>query len=240
MSKRHLYIIPVIVVLYLFVIGCSNQDTQNIASSTDGSTVIQEVGPIPIWVKLDDSTNTMQQRLAAAVTSELLAASPNSALLEDRTTYLTPNIQKYVYLTFDDGPSQYTPKLLEILHKNNVPATFFVQYDADQDLYHQIVAAGHTLALHTYSHNYAQIYASETAFFADLNKISTYVKSITGIDSKIVRMAGGSSNTISRNYNKGVVTRIADQLNRQDYVYFDWNAQGMDATTPVVHQPIQN
>ena len=173
----------------------------------------------------------LEKKLAAAKTEVLVAGIVNPSRLEDRTTYPISVQKKYVYITFDDGPSQYTPKVLEVLKKNNVKATFFVIYNKNQDYYKQIVADGHTLALHSYTHEYSEIYESVDAFFEDLNKISAYIKSITGVDSKIVRFAGGSSNTISRKYSTGVITKIVSELNRRGYVYYDWNAQCMDATT---------
>jgi hypothetical protein len=173
----------------------------------------------------------LQQQLAAAQTGEMLMSLSSTAQLEDRTTYTVPVEHKFVYLTFDDGPSQYTPRVLEILRKNGIKATFFVEYNPNQEYYRQIAADGHTLALHTYTHDYKKVYASEDAFFDDLNRISSYVKDITGIDSKIVRVAGGSSNTISRHYSTGIMTRITGDLDNRGYVYFDWNAQCDDATT---------
>lgn len=178
-----------------------------------------------------DDNDLLLQQLAAAQTAEMTMTFKSGARLEEKCTYDIPVRKKYVFLTFDDGPSDYTPKLLKILKNNNVKATFFVEYNPVQDYYRQIVSGGHTLALHTYTHDYAKVYASETAFFSDLNRISDYVKGITGIDTKIIRLAGGSSNTVSRQYNKGVMTRITADLNDKGYTYFDWNAQCMDATS---------
>ena len=79
--------------------------------------------------------------------------------------------KKVVYLTFDDGPTpQNTEKILAILKKNNIKGTFFV-IGHNSDMYKRIVDEGHAIALHTYSHNYKEVYASEEAFFKDLYKI---------------------------------------------------------------------
>lgn len=168
-----------------------------------------------------------QIELAAAET-EVLSSGTR---LEDKSSYNMPPSQKYVYLTFDDGPSSNTPGILAVLKKNGIHGTFFVVYNKDADYYKQIISDGDTIALHTYTHDYAQVYSSDTNYFADLDKISSYVKSITGITSKIVRLPGGSSNTISRDYNAGIITRITQELTDKGYTYFDWNAQSMDATT---------
>ena len=68
--------------------------------------------------------------------------------------------KKKVYLTFDDGPSDHTGEILDILKKNNVKATFFVvgkETEQAKKSYQRIVLEGHTLAMHSYSHNNDQI-----------------------------------------------------------------------------------
>lgn len=169
--------------------------------------------------------------LAAAETGLLTSRYMHTYRLESEVNYTLPKTGRYVYLTFDDGPSGNTPGVLDILKRNNVKATFFVVHNKDKSYYQQIVAGGHTLALHTYTHIYSQVYASVNAYYKDLNRISDYVFSITGIRSKIVRLPGGGSNTISRHYCKGVMTEVTNALTQRGYSYYDWNAQCLDATT---------
>lgn len=174
--------------------------------------------------------------LAAKETALMDAGEPKNASLEERASYNVASSDKYVYLTFDDGPSEYTPAVLETLKKNNVKATFFTVYYKNKDYYKQILNDGHTLALHTYSHDYKTVYSSVEAYFSDLKKISDYVKSAVGaesaqVESKIVRLPGGASNTISRRYQKGVITAVTNELEKQGYAFYDWNAQCMDATS---------
>ena len=119
-----------------------------------------------------------------------------------------------IYLTFDDGPSlDITPKILDLLKKHNIKATFFViNRNSNTDyLIKRAYNEGHTIGLHTSSHNYSKIYANETAYFNDLANIENKVIKITGTSSKIIRFPGGSSNTVSRNYNKGIMTRLTKQ-----------------------------
>lgn len=139
---------------------------------------------------------------------------------------LLDNKQKIIYLTFDDGPSVNTDKVLEILKKNDIKATFFV-IGQNQDKYKKIVDEGHTIALHTYTHDYKKIYASESAFFEDLYKIRDAVKAKTGIDSKIIRFAGGSSN---HKASKILKMNIIKRLTREGFVYHDWNCDSTDAS----------
>lgn len=77
---------------------------------------------------------------------------------------------KIVYLTFDDGPGEYTSKLLDILSKYNVKATFFTVGSGHPDLLKAEADAGHSIGIHSATHDYSKIYASEDAFFADLRK----------------------------------------------------------------------
>lgn len=135
-----------------------------------------------------------------------------------------------IYLTFDDGPSSTTPKILDILKKENIKATFFiVNYSSGyEDIIKRIVKEGHTIALHSYTHNYKLIYSSEEAYFDDLLKLKAKVKETTGIDTNIIRFPGGSSNTISM-FNEGIMTRLVKEVKDKGFHYFDWNVDCGDA-----------
>ena len=135
---------------------------------------------------------------------------------------------KIIYLTFDDGPSQHTERLLGILKKYNVKATFFVVNNGYAHLMDDIVSQGHSIAAHSYSHNYKKIYASEEAYFEDLNRLLSVISSNTGVDTKLIRFPGGSSNTISR-FNPGIMSRLANEVVDKGYRYFDWNVSSGDA-----------
>ncbi len=142
-----------------------------------------------------------------------------------------PESGKTVYLTFDDGPSSNTPKILKILDQYNVKATFFVINGGSNNKYMKdIVEKGHTIALHSYTHNYSKIYTSKEAYFNDLNKIHDLVQEQTGVDSKIIRFPGGSSNTVSKKYCKGIMTELTKEVTNNGLVYFDWNVTNGDAT----------
>ena len=138
-------------------------------------------------------------------------------------------IGKTVYLTFDDGPSQYTPEILDILDEYGVKATFFVVNGKYNHIMKEIVDRGHQIGLHCYRHVYSEIYESDEAYFKDLNKISDVVKKQTGVETKIIRFPGGGSNTISKKYSKGIMTRLTQSVVEQGYSYFDWNCSNGDA-----------
>lgn len=138
-----------------------------------------------------------------------------------------------VYLTFDDGPSEETDRILDILDEYQVKATFFVTGKPDDkygDVYRRIVADGHTLGMHSFSHNYSRIYASEEAFREDVEQLRDYLYQETGVKSDFYRFPGGSSNTVSRTSIQQLIT----YLNEQNIVYFDWNVSAGDATSEYV------
>ncbi len=143
-------------------------------------------------------------------------------------TVIEPN-GKVIYLTFDDGPSAHTGKLLDILAKYNVKATFFVVQSSHMDMVTRAAQEGHTVAIHTYSHNYSQIYANDSAFMADLQAIQKVIHQYTGQQTMLTRFPGGSSNTISSAYNRGIMSRLTKSLPAQGYRYFDWNVDSDDA-----------
>ena len=150
---------------------------------------------------------------------------------------------KTIYLTLDDGPSALTESILDILKKENIPATFFLtsrQIDKYSDLVKRMQEENHTVALHTSTHNYSYIYSQDENYFNDLNQIRNQVYNITGHKSRIVRLPGGSSNTISKKYNSGIVTRITNKLTENDYYYFDWNIDSNDASGHQTKESIYN
>jgi peptidoglycan/xylan/chitin deacetylase (PgdA/CDA1 family) len=139
---------------------------------------------------------------------------------------------KVVYLTFDDGPSRYTSSLLEILDKYGVKATFFVttQFPSYQYMIGETYRRGHTIALHTNTHNYASVYASEEAYYRDLFAIRDVVIAQTGgFSPSIVRFPGGTSNTVSRKYCKGIMSTLVGSISYFGYQYCDWNVSSGDA-----------
>lgn len=137
-----------------------------------------------------------------------------------------------IYLTFDDGPNAGTTnKILDILKEEGVKATFFVTCNGPDSLIKRMYDEGHMVALHTATHNYSYIYSSIDNYFNDLKRVSDRVKRITGFESKIIRFPGGSSNTISRNYKKGIMTDLTSLVLSEGYRYYDWNVDGMDASS---------
>lgn len=138
-----------------------------------------------------------------------------------------------VYLTFDDGPSSNTNRILDILAEYDVKATFFVvgkEEEEYQALYKRIVDEGHTLAMHSYSHKYNEIYQSVDSFAQDLSKLQEFLYDTTGVWCRFCRFPGGSSNTVST----VDMNELIAYLDEQDITYFDWNVSSGDASNSYI------
>ena len=151
---------------------------------------------------------------------------------------------KIIYLTFDDGPGKYTQGLLDVLDKYNVKVTFFVTntHPDYQNMIAEEAKRGHTVAIHSASHKYNQIYTSEQAFFDDLEQMNSIIKAQTGNDASIIRFPGGSSNTVSKDYCPGIMTQLVNDVTARGLLYCDWNVSSGDANSKPIstEQVVQN
>lgn len=166
-------------------------------------------------------TNTRGESVTATRTVTVEPVRQSDTLYPDRKT---------IYLTFDDGPSYYTPHLLDVLAKYNVKATFFVTGNHQDyiDCIGRAYREGHSIGVHSYTHNYWNIYASEEAFFEDFNQCEQMIYDQTGAYTTLFRFPGGSSNTVS-NFNPGIMSRLTKTMTDMGYYYFDWNVTSGDA-----------
>lgn len=177
-----------------------------------------EKGSEGVHISLMDSGNGTTDNPEADEVEEVEADS------EDVVAY---NGHK-VYLTFDDGPSSYTGELLDVLAEYNVKATFFVVYNSDaeaQPYYKRIVEEGHAIGMHSYSHVYDTVYASRESFEEDVTKIHDFILEQTGVDTKLYRFPGGSSNQVSH----VDLQELMAYLQEEGIVYYDWNSLSGDA-----------
>ncbi len=151
---------------------------------------------------------------------------------------------KVIYLTFDDGPGKNTARLLDILDKYGVKATFFVVGTGRTGMYSEIVERGHAIGIHCNSHEWSKVYASDEAYLQDLETMHQLILDKTGVDTRLIRFPGGSSNTVSRKYCKGLMTRMTKKVEEMGYRYFDWNVDSNDAggatTANKVYQNVVN
>ncbi|MBR3233154.1 polysaccharide deacetylase [Candidatus Saccharibacteria bacterium] len=137
--------------------------------------------------------------------------------------------ERVVYLTFDDGPSEHTGRLLDVLKKYGVKVTFFVTGRGDDALIKREFEEGHTVALHTNTHNYAYLYSSDAAYFEDLYAVRDRVRRLTGTAPTLIRFPGGSSNTVSALYSRGIMSRLVGAVEARGFRYVDWNVSSGDA-----------
>ena len=107
-------------------------------------------------------------------------------LAKHNAHYIGNTTQKRIYLTFDAGyENGYTPAILDTLKKQNVPAAFFVvghYLESAPELVKRMVAEGHTVANHTYSHPDMSAIAGEDAFLHELSRVEMKYKEIVGKD----------------------------------------------------------
>lgn len=147
-----------------------------------------------------------------------------------------------IYLTFDDGPSEYTEELLDILNQYGVKVTFFTCNLTHTDLIAEEAARGHAVGVHSATHDYAKIYSSVDAYLADFNTQLQVIYDKTGIWTTLFRFPGGSSNTVSKKYCTGIMTALTQLMTEKGYYYFDWNVSSGDAgdttDTDVVYQNV--
>ena len=200
-----LLLLPTIMCLFLLV------KVQSLEKQIETITKVSDSGVVKAQEKEVKTTKAPKK----ASTAE-----PTIKPTDDTTT-------KKVYLTFDDGPGSQTGKILDILKKNHVKATFFVTGKEDassKKIYQRIVKEGHTLAMHSYSHIQDVIYDSKEAFEKDLKQINRCLYEATGVHTKFYRFPGGSS---TQNTSLPIQNFI-DVLNKNHYLYLDWNVISPD------------
>lgn len=158
--------------------------------------------------------------------------------------YCTPRTsfvkkEKTVYLSFDDGPSKFTERFLDILSKHDIKATFFVVGKNDpksKEILKRIVKEGHTLAPHTYTHIYNKIYASVDSFLDDFKEINDLIYETTGVKPNILRFAGGTVNV----HNVRIFRELSAEMLRRGYTFYDWDVSAEDANKNATADSIIN
>lgn len=217
-------------VLYIDKGGVYNEPGFTASDNCEGDMT----STVEVTGKIDTSTPGTQK-----VTYKVIDKGGNETIVT-RTVYVKyPTVSaptgiyknSMIYLTFDDGPSNITGQVLDILKEKNVKATFFVINNSDSLNYliKRAYDEGHTIGLHSNTHRYDLVYSSVDNYFNDLNAISNKVKNITGTESKIIRFPGGGSNLVSANYSKGIMKVLTNEVLARGYHYFDWNVDCGDA-----------
>ena len=199
---------------------------------------------------MEAQISSLQQQLAAAAPPETPAAPsepetvPAAEPAREPTAPPITGNGKTIYLTFDDGPSYLTGQILDILDQYGIKATFFVTYTEKPEVvpyYQEIVNRGHSIGIHTASHDYDYIYCNFENFKADFMKIYTYVGDLTGVYCDLYRFPGGSMNLSGRAC--FMADEIRTFLSQMYCIYFDWNVtngDGEDVTADLAYQNVMN
>lgn len=186
-------------------------------------------GDISNSVKVTNNVNTSKPG-TYEVKYEVTDKANNKSEAKRTIKVINKPVGGTIYLTFDDGPQEGTTNIiLDILKEEGVKATFFVTNKGPDYLIKREYDEGHTVALHTATHDYSYVYSSPENYFKDLETVHNRVLNITGYDSKFIRFPGGSSNTISRRYYNGIMSYLTQEVQNRGYKYYDWNISSGDA-----------
>ncbi|KMT23129.1 polysaccharide deacetylase family protein [Clostridium cylindrosporum] len=167
--------------------------------------------------------------IASLCVSLLLLISFISIIPKNSYAYSQNTNEKIIYLTFDDGPSKkVTEDVLDILQAYKVKATFFVvgeQFKGNESVLKRIHNEGHSLGLHSYTHNFSKLYngniVNQEFFIGEMLECQKELKEITGVESTILRFPGGSHKRLSDS--------LLDELNKHNLKVYDWTHSSEDA-----------
>ena len=192
----------------------SNQDnnvwaignnSKNTSSQTQNNTNNNNVA---VNQNVSNTTNETKTENKNENTNTESKTTNDDSTNNEKSTNKENSINGVIWLTFDDGPSSnITPKVLDILKEENIKATFFVinYTQGNEHLIKRIVDEGHTIGIHGYSHEYSKIYKSKETFMSNVYTLQDRIYKTTGVKSMYTRFPGGSSNTVSRKYCKGIL-----------------------------------
>lgn len=201
-------------------------DTSDISDTSDSSepaetedtSAADEAAASAASEPQNEETSDEPESEYAALYPEMYVTPPEEYVREEGT----------VYLTFDDGPSDHTYSILAYLREYGVKATFFVvprKTDYCYEMLRAIAADGHTIGVHSASHEYETIYASVEAYLADFSDAWNMIYEATGIKTELFRFPGGSKN----DFNADTRDAIIEEMTRRGFRYFDWNVDSNDA-----------
>ncbi|MBQ3551120.1 MAG: polysaccharide deacetylase [Clostridia bacterium] len=236
-------LVAIIAMIAVGAYGLNNRDTVSY-DDDDMSSLVSDVSSTEQTssetTSTDVSSVSSEKETSSIVSSDTSSTTTSSDKVTSNTSLPTPDDDPFIgdgqtgervcYLTFDDGPSgKNTDTVLKTLSDNNIKATFFVVGYLSTSKIKDVYNAGHTIGLHTYSHDLDELYADTDAFFNDLKKISDVVYQKTGVRSNLTRFPGGSSTAAmkSRLGADGFAT-VKETLKEQGYTYFDWNIDSGD------------
>lgn len=163
---------------------------------------------------------------------ELTTNSVVDETLKEKIATLTKKEEKIAYLTFDDGPTQKaTGKVLDILKKEDVKATFFVvgkHVKEHPELVKRAYEEGHYIANHGYNHNNSKLYKSTDSFISEIQNTDIEIGKAIGVENYCSHVFRFPNGYMSSNY-KNKKKEAAKLLSEMNYTYIDWNCLNNDS-----------
>ncbi len=245
MKERHMILVMLVILIILVLRFILGADTQEAISQEPISFGTNE--ELAVFVTLENQI----ARAEGAIGEDIESKKTPDYVNRYPNLYANPRTEwnsiedgvKICYLTFDDGPSENTLKVLDVLDQYKIKAIFFVigeeieLNDKNKEILKEISDRGHMIALHTYCHDYRTIYASVDAFLADYERVFNVIEEITGQRPYIYRFPGGSYNSSAKRVRKDIV----EEMERRGFIYYDWNVSGEDSVgTPSSYTIMKN
>ena len=163
--------------------------------------------------------------------SKILTAICLFTFIGSQKTLANDENKKYVYFTFDDGPTaKNTPMMLDKLKELNIPATFFVVgklINENPQVLERIRDENHAIGLHTMSHNRNKCYASHETFIKENSELRDLLKSKFNIDANLIRFPFGSQNSYLK-----MDKIFLEKLHNNGFKIYDWHIDTLDALKP--------
>lgn len=231
--------IPTLLCVLLGIRICSLENEIDVMLESHADRETGEMQSSQLADGTDNSTSSGEDNSSSNTQDDIEKETTTEQPSTDKVVEPLPD-GKYVYLTFDDGPSARTDEILQILNQYGVKATFFVNGHTGPTMearYKAIVNGGHALGIHTYTHNYNTVYGGIESFAHEVTSLHDYLYEVTGVDVRLFRFPGGTSNTKTDN-----IYQYIQWINDNGYSYHDWNCSSGDASgkKPTADQIISN
>jgi peptidoglycan/xylan/chitin deacetylase (PgdA/CDA1 family) len=134
-----------------------------------------------------------------------------------------PSPEMNVYLTFDDGPSEYMDTILDLLDEFEAVATFFLlepHIRTYPDVVRRAFQDGHALGSHGVTHKHHIFYSSTESIISEIDQTIAALRDTTGIGGPLVRVPYGTFPNVTKN-------QLAI-LAEHGYKIWDWNVDSRD------------
>ncbi len=171
-----------------------------------------------IYYTMQDQVNKEKERI--------ILDTRNKAQEETIRRFRQQNAEsKIAYITFDDGPSIYTDKILDILNAYDAKATFFMLSNNIQkypDSVQKLVDHGNAVGLHGVTHDVKKIYKSPSSVVAEMTECNHSLQKAVGFRTDLIRVPYGSKPYMTQ--------RVKDEVVKAGYKMWDWNIDSKDSS----------